>query len=51
MVNTVKLKVVPPTQPPARPEIPLLEYRGLLPEQAADFLGGLNDWERRHHVS
>lgn len=48
MANTASLKVVPPPKPPARPEIPLLEYRGLLPEQAAGFLGGLSDWERRH---
>lgn len=48
MAKTEVLKFVPPARPPVRPEIPLLEFRGLLPKQAADFLGGLNDWELRH---
>ena len=31
-----------------RQEVPLVEYRGLLPRQPAEFLSGLEDWERKN---
>jgi len=48
MPNAVPLKLVSAPKPPVRPEMPLVEFRGLVPKPAAEFLAGLGDWDRRN---
>lgn len=48
MVEAKAIPIRPATPPPSRPEVPLVEFRGQLPKQAADFLGELSPWETRN---
>lgn len=48
MPTAVPLKLVPAAMPAGRPEIPLVEFQGLLPRPAAEFLAGLGEWDRKN---
>ncbi len=48
MIESKATLIRPAASQAAWPEVPLFEFRGLLPKQAAEFLGELNPWETRN---